>query len=122
MTSKAGFEEGLVTLIGATTENPAFEVIGALLSRVRVYSLTALDAAAIRAILLRAADESVDEEESGFLSPPSDGDARTALNALELAVATAAELGEERVTLARVEDALQRRAILYGKQGDRHYD
>ncbi|HEY4427405.1 MAG TPA: replication-associated recombination protein A [Solirubrobacteraceae bacterium] len=115
-------EEGLVTLIGATTENPAFEVIGALLSRVRVYALAALDADAIRAILLRAAGPSVDEEAIGFLAARSEGDARTALNALELAVATAAQLGEERVTLARAEDALQRRAVLYDKQGDRHYD
>jgi putative ATPase len=115
-------EEGLVTLIGATTENPAFEVNGALLSRVRVYALAALDAQEIGAILRRAADPSVDEQAIDFLALRSEGDARTALNALELAVATAAELGEERVTLARAEDALQRRAILYDKQGDRHYD
>jgi putative ATPase len=115
-------EEGLVTLIGATTENPAFEVIGALLSRVRVYALSALDAQDIGAILRRAADPSVDDDALDFLAARSEGDARTALNALELAVTTAAELGEQRVTLARVEDALQRRAVLYDKQGDRHYD
>jgi putative ATPase len=57
-----------------------------------------------------------------FLAARSDGDARIALNALELASATAAELGEAKVTLARAEDALQRRAMLYDKQGDRHYD
>jgi putative ATPase len=57
-----------------------------------------------------------------FLAARSEGDARTALNALELAAATVVELEEERVTLARVEDALQRRAVLYDKQGDRHYD
>ena len=57
-----------------------------------------------------------------FLAARSEGDARTALNALELGAATAAELGEERITLARVEDALQRRAVLYDKGGDRHYD
>jgi putative ATPase len=115
-------EEGLVTLIGATTENPAFEVNGALLSRVRVYALSALDAQEIGAILRRAADPSVDEDALDFLAARSEGDARTALNALELALATAAELGEPRVTLARAEDALQRRAVLYDKQGDRHYD
>ncbi|MCW2969965.1 MAG: ATPase, family [Solirubrobacterales bacterium] len=115
-------EEGLVTLIGATTENPAFEVNGALLSRVRVYALAALEAEQIGAILRRAADPSVDDDAIDFLAARSEGDARTALNALELALATAAELGEERVALARVEDALQRRAVLYDKQGDRHYD
>jgi putative ATPase len=115
-------EEGLVTLIGATTENPAFEVNGALLSRVRVYALSALDAQEIGAILRRAADPSVDGDALDFLAARSEGDARTALNALELALATAAELGEPRVSLARAEDALQRRAVLYDKQGDRHYD
>jgi putative ATPase len=115
-------EDGLVTLIGATTENPAFEVNGALLSRVRVYALTALDAQEIAAIVRRAADASVDDEAIDFLAARSEGDARTALNALELAVATGGELGEDRVTLARVEDALQRRAVLYDKGGDRHYD
>jgi putative ATPase len=64
----------------------------------------------------------VDDEAIDFLAARSEGDARIALNALELAIATAAELGEERVTLARAEDALQRRAVLYDKRGDRHYD
>src|SRR5271156_5477836 len=124
-------EEGLITLIGATTENPAFEVNGALLSRVRVYALQALTADELRALLRRVASAeeaiAVDEEAIDFLAVRSEGDARTALNALELALATAGELGErsqvgERVTLARVEDALQRRAVLYDKAGDRHYD
>ena len=136
-------EEGLVTLIGATTENPAFEVNGALLSRLRVYALQALSAEEVRVVLDRAAAAlavgggapgegaerlSVEDAALDFLAARSEGDARTALNALELAAATAAasspqgELGERRVTLARVEDALQRRAILYDKKGDRHYD
>jgi putative ATPase len=135
-------EEGLLTLIGATTENPAFEVNGALLSRVRVYALQALTPEEIGIVLRRAASAgigadmgagadtalpedravAVDDAAFDFLAARSEGDARTALNALELATATAAELGEERVTLGRVEDALQRRAVLYDKQGDRHYD
>jgi putative ATPase len=118
-------EEGLLTLIGATTENPAFEVNGALLSRVRVYALKALDQEEIATVLRRAstgAGTEVDEQAIEFLAARSEGDARTALNAFELALDTAAELGEERVTLARVEDALQRRAVLYDKGGDRHYD
>ncbi len=134
-------EEGLVTLIGATTENPAFEVNGALLSRVRVYALQALTPQELTTVLRRAAAGGeagagdaanaagdggqplpVDEGALEFLAVRSEGDARTALNALELASATAAELGEERVTIERVEDALQRRAVLYDKKGDRHYD
>ncbi|HUA75486.1 MAG TPA: replication-associated recombination protein A [Solirubrobacteraceae bacterium] len=122
-------EEGLLTLIGATTENPAFEVNGALLSRLRVYALQALSAEDVakllRDALTRREDEQappVEEEAIEFLAARSEGDARTALNALELASATAAREGEPRVTLARAEDALQRRAVLYDKGGDRHYD
>jgi putative ATPase len=119
-------EDGLVTLIGATTENPAFEVNGALLSRTRVYALQALSTEEVGEVLRRAVarDEGrvVEEEAIDFLAARSVGDARTALNALELALATAAELGEERVSIARAEDALQRRAVLYDKGGDRHYD
>jgi putative ATPase len=130
-------EEGLVTLIGATTENPAFEVNGALLSRLRVYALQALTPEEVGAVLRHAADAMADGDDAlaagdgapaledaavDFLALRSEGDARTALNALELAAATAAELGEERVSLARVEDALQRHAVLYDKGGDRHYD
>jgi putative ATPase len=117
-------EENLITLIGATTENPAFEVNGALLSRLRVYALKALSPQEVAMVLRRAAagGPPVDEEALEFLAARSEGDARTALNALELAAATVAERGEERVTLARVEDALQRRAVLYDKGGDRHYD
>jgi putative ATPase len=118
-------EEGLLPPIGATTENPAFEVNGALLSRVRVYALKALDQEEVATVLRRAstgAGTEVDEGAIEFLAARSEGDARTALNALELALDTAAELGEGQVTLARVEDALQRRAVLYDKGGDRHYD
>jgi putative ATPase len=117
-------EDGLLTLIGATTENPSFEVNGALLSRMRVYSLEQLTPAEIREVLRRASDGgvAVDEPALDFLAARSEGDARTALNALELAAATARELGEERIGIHRVEDALQRRALLYDKKGDRHYD
>ncbi|HEV3046988.1 MAG TPA: replication-associated recombination protein A [Solirubrobacteraceae bacterium] len=118
-------EEGLVTLIGATTENPAFEVNGALLSRLRVYALQALSPQEIETVLRRAAEAlavEVEDAAGAFLAARSEGDARTALGALELAAQTAAQLGEPRVTLARAEDALQRRAVLYDKRGDRHYD
>jgi len=132
-------EDGLVTLIGATTENPAFEVNGALLSRTRVYALQALSNDEVATVLRRAvaardgrgreaddadcgAEIGVDDDAIDFLAARSEGDARTALNALELALATAVELGESSVTIARAEDALQRRAVLYDKGGDRHYD
>jgi putative ATPase len=119
-------EEGLVTLIGATTENPAFEVNGALLSRMRIYALQALSAEEVAMVLRRAlAVEELtvaDEEAIEFLATRAEGDARTALNALELASATARELGERRVGVERIEDALQRRAVLYDRKGDRHYD
>jgi putative ATPase len=118
-------EDGLVTLIGATTENPAFEVNGALLSRTRVYALQALSDGEIREIMRRAVADAttpIDDEALDFLAARSEGDARTALNALELALETAAQLSESSVTIERAEDALQQRAVLYDKGGDRHYD
>ena len=127
-------EEGLVVLVGATTENPYFEVNSALLSRSQVYELRPLLGAEVRELLDRAlSDErglpgapAVDGDALDFLAARSGGDARTALQALELAAATATadpeeEEGEPRVTLARAEDALQRRAIRYDRAGDRHY-
>jgi putative ATPase len=120
-------EEGLVTLIGATTENPYFEVNSALLSRTRVYELDALTADDVRVLLDRAVArgecgpaERIAPEALEFLAERSGGDARIALNALELACETAAPDGP--VTLAHSEDALQQRAILYDRQADRHYD
>ena len=112
-------EEGLVTLIGATTENPYFEVNSALLSRTRVYELEPLKPAEILVLLQRAGIEA-EAEALDFLAERSGGDARTALNALELAGQAA---GEDRpVTIAHAEDALQRRALLYDRQADQHYD
>jgi putative ATPase len=120
-------EEGLITLIGATTENPYFEVNSALLSRARVYELEALSADDVRRLLHRAIERgecaSAAELEPAaldFLAERSGGDARIALNALEVACETAGP--GEPVTLAHAEDALQRRALLYDRQADRHYD
>ena len=90
-----------------------------------MYVLQALSDEEVGTVLRRARADGttpVDDEAIDFLAARSEGDARTALNALELALATAAELGEERVSIARAEDALQRRAVLYDKGGDRHYD
>ncbi len=120
-------EEGLVTLVGATTENPYFEVNSALLSRSRVYELHLLDDAQVRELLQRALTDErgvsdpppVADDALDFLAARAGGDARTALAALELAAETA---GEDGVTVAVAEDALQRRAVLYDKGGDRHYD
>ena len=118
-------EEGLVTLIGATTENPYFEVNGALLSRSQVYELKALTAADVELLLRRALDRDelhgarADDEALAFLSDRAGGDARTALAALELAAAT---VSDGAVTLAAAEDALQRHAVRYDKDGDQHYD
>jgi len=120
-------EDGLLTLIGATTENPYFEVNSALLSRTHVYELEALTPAQIHTLLERAvargecgAPERIEPAALDFLAERSGGDARTALNGLELAC-EAAGAGEP-VTLAHAEDALQRRALLYDRQADRHYD
>jgi putative ATPase len=123
-------EDGLITLIGATTENPYFEVNSALISRTHLYQLEALGPAQIRTVLERAVaaghcgpPESIDEDALDFLAERSGGDARTALNALELACEAAGVGGDGiRVTLAHAEDALQRRALLYDRQADNHYD
>jgi putative ATPase len=117
-------EEGLVTLVGATTENPYFEVNSALLSRTQVYELHALEAEQIAGLVRRALaheDAEVPDDVVDFLAARSGGDARAALNALELALATA-QRHHRAVTLADAEDAMQRKALLYDKAGDQHYD
>ncbi len=127
-------EDGIVTLIGATTENPSFEVISALLSRSRVFRLEALGPEQIEQLLRRAlADEergiasmkvAVDDDTLATLAGISGGDARIALNALELAAQTATPdaKGVRKVTLEHIEEALQHRAALYDRAGDWHYD
>jgi putative ATPase len=123
-------EEGLVTLIGATTENPYFEVNSALLSRTQIYELHPLEAADIRLLLEGALSDpeqglahppEVSEEALELLAGRSDGDARVALSALERAVETARAAGHA-VDLETAEEALQRKALTYDRQGDRHYD
>jgi putative ATPase len=117
-------EEGLLTLIGATTENPSFEVNGALLSRVRLYELTQLTEQHVRALLQRALDRGhcgeieVRDDAIELLAARSGGDARTALSALELACETA----DGPVTMQHAEDALQRRILHYDRAADHHYD
>jgi putative ATPase len=121
-------EEGLIALVGATTENPYFEVNSALVSRVQVYELRKLGDDDVLTLLRRAlSDErglggagTVEDDALEFLAARSGGDARAALAALEVAVETVGESGT--VTLAVAEDAMQRKAVLYDKGGDRHYD
>ncbi|MEH3053276.1 MAG: replication-associated recombination protein A [Patulibacter minatonensis] len=131
-------EDGTITLIGATTENPYFEVNSALLSRMRVYELQSLSDGDLRTLLERAlagplAPTTATDEALDFLAVRSAGDARTALGALESAsrsvVATragasadAADTSDPVVELADAEEALQRRAVRYDKDRDQHYD
>ena len=127
-------EDGTITLIGATTENPSFEVIAPLLSRCRVFTLESLTDEQVGLIVERALKDKerglgghgveVAPDALEMLVSIANGDARVAMNALELAFsATPADKdGVARITLPIVEDALQRRAILYDKQGDQHYD
>jgi putative ATPase len=127
-------ENGTVTLIGATTENPSFEVIAPLLSRCRTFRLNLLSDREIRLIAERAIEDEerglgefkvdVTEEALKHLVAMSNGDARVALNALEMATFATPPDGDGRrpIGLPAVEEALQHRALLYDKGGDQHYD
>src|SRR6202158_497053 len=115
-------EDGTVTLIGATTENPSFEVIAPLLSRSRVFRLDALEREDLKRIVERGAQElgaSISAEGMDALLEGARGDARVALNGLETAAALAA--GSE-ITAGHVEKALQEGHLLYDRAGDQHYD
>ncbi|MDX2194692.1 MAG: replication-associated recombination protein A [Gemmatimonadales bacterium] len=123
-------EAGTVTLIGATTENPSFELNPALLSRARVFVLEPLAAADVATVLRRALADAerglgalalaVDEEALAFLAEAADGDARRALTALEAAAALAGPRG--RVGVAVAQDALQRRVPRHDKSGEAHFN
>jgi putative ATPase len=127
-------EDGLLTLIGATTENPFFEVNGPLRSRSTLFRLEALSADDLRALIGRALSDpdrglaagrdggapTIDEDAAAHLAARSDGDARAALNGLEVAAALAAENGRSAITLDDAETAINLRAVRYGR--DEHYD
>lgn len=127
-------EDGTVTLIGATTENPYFEVNRALLSRSRLFELKPLSREDVLKLIRRAVTDpkkgmgmygaEIDEDAAAFLAEVSEGDARAALNAVELGVLTTErnEAGKIRLTLETVQECIQRRAIGYDKNGDSHYD
>jgi len=125
-------EEGTVTLIGATTENPYFSLVTPLLSRSILLRLEPLTAEELRALLERAlADEDrglgkqgveASDEALAHLVEIAGGDARVALTGLEAAVLAARSAGEDVLTLERAADAVQKKAIVYDRQGDAHYD
>jgi putative ATPase len=126
-------EAGDIVLIGATTENPSFEVNAALLSRSKVFVLHGLTADEVAGILHRALSDAdrglagdavtIDDQSVHAIAMYANGDARVALNLLELSVAAAPIVdGERRVDLARVEQTIQRRALLYDKSGEEHYN
>ncbi len=115
-------EEGLVTLIGATTENPYFEVNSALLSRVQLYELAPLEIVQLERVIARgeaALEITLSENLRTLVARRAGGDARNALNILEAAAATA---GDEPVSEEMVEDAARKRPLVYDKGGDAHYD
>jgi putative ATPase len=125
-------ERGAIRLIGATTENPSFEINAALLSRCRVYTLRALEQADIIALLNRALNDSerglgalqIEAEDTALeaIASYSSGDARNALNALEVAAKLASARGEKTITRELASEALQQRVLLYDKKGEQHYD
>jgi len=127
-------ENGTVTFIGATTENPSFEVISPLLSRCRVFRLNLLNDEDVKLIVERAIEDTerglgkfritVSEEALRHLVTMSNGDARVALNALEMAAFATLPDGDgsRSIDLSAIEEALQHRALLYDKSGDQHYD
>ncbi|MGH2453266.1 MAG: replication-associated recombination protein A [bacterium] len=126
-------EDGTIILIGATTENPFFEVNATLVSRSRVLQLEPLREEDLRTILQRALAEerglaghraSIDDDALAHLVNIANGDARVALNVLEAAalIVPAGKDGRRRITLAMAEEAAQRRALLYDREGDVHYD
>jgi len=126
-------ENGTLTLIGATTENPYFEVNKALVSRSRIFQLTVLTEDDLKAIAMQALSDKergygdknvvIDGDALNHLVRTANGDARGVLNALELAVETTAEDGGAiRITRAIAEESIQQRAVLYDRDGDAHYD
>lgn len=128
-------EDGTLILIGATTENPYFEVNGALLSRSRVFELKALEREDVKELVLRAVQDEkkgmgsyhavIDDDAADFLADVSGGDARAALNAVELGVLTTERDpadGLIHLTLEVAQECIQKRAVRYDKDGDNHYD
>ena len=126
-------EDGTIILIGATTENPYFEVNGALISRSHIFELKPLSTENIKTLIMRAItsdkgmgayNADITDEALDGLADICDGDARHALNAIELAILTTdkSEDGKVHITLPIIEDCIQRRVMRFDKTGDNHYD
>ena len=127
-------EDGTLILIGATTENPYFEVNGALLSRSVIFELKPLEKEDIKKLIVRAVQDEkkgmgsfhaqIDEDALEFLADVANGDARSALNAVELGILTTAksEDGKVHITLDTAQECIQKRSVRYDKEGDNHYD
>lgn len=127
-------EDGTLILIGATTENPYFEVNGALISRSSIFELHPLEKTDIKELLLRAVNDTekglgsfhavIEDDALEFLADVSGGDARNALNAIELGVLTTdrSEDGQIHITLDVASECIQKRVVNYDKKGDNHYD
>ena len=125
-------EKGTVTLLGATTENPSFEVIPPLLSRSRVLALEPLTPDHVRALVARALEErerglgklglTIDDAALPFLVESTGGDARSVLSTLEVAAGVVSRRGGREITLDAVEEARQKRALIYDKGGEEHYN
>ena len=127
-------EDGTLVLIGATTENPSFEVVSPLLSRARVFALQSLTDEEIGQIIIQAVAEPqrglahmqplLEDDAMALLINLANGDARTALNALELSTAATNpdEQGNRKITVAVIQDAMQQRSLRYDKDGDLHFD
>lgn len=127
-------EDGTIILIGATTENPYFEVNGALLSRSIIFELKPLSQEDIKKLILRAVEDEqkgmgaygavIDKDALEFLADVSNGDARSALNAIELGILTTerSQDGKIHITLPVAEECIQKRVVKYDKDGDNHYD
>jgi len=114
-------EDGTIILIGATTENPSFEVIGPLLSRCRVFVLNPLSAEDMSKIIVRTLKElnlKIDNQAKKFLIESANGDARTAINVLEIA----SKLTKKTIGLKEIEESLQKKTLLYDKNGEEHYN
>lgn len=127
-------EDGTIVLIGATTENPFFEVNGALLSRSIVFELKPLEKEDIQGLIVRALEDKekgmgaydavIEDDALAFLADAADGDARHALNAIEIGVLTTkrSEDGKIHITLPVASECIQKRVVKYDKSGDNHYD
>jgi len=125
-------EAGTIVLVGATTENPSFEINAPLLSRCRVVVLEQIEAAGMADLIDRAVSDEerglgrlgikIDDDARSFLAERATGDARAALGALEAASDLAAATADKRITLALAEEGMQRKALLYDKSGDEHYN